>query len=317
MILIVGHKGQDGSILREQLRRDGHAVCGLGRDGLEEPDGAVRTGVSLDDHQSLQDAVARLQPREVYYLAAHHHSAQSLADDGSLLDQSIATNVSGLGAILEAIRRQAPHARLFYAASSHIFGDPPSSPQTEDTPFAPLSPYAVSKVAGVELCRFFRRAYGTFAACGYLYNHESPRRRPEFFSRKTAIAVAAIANGSREKLVLGSLDAVVDLGYAPEYTEAMQRILRLPAAGDFIVASGRAITLETFVAAAFSHIGRDWREHVVLDRNLVRRAAPSRPYVGDARRLALAAGWRTRTSAEELAGIMVDAERKIGREIAG
>ena len=132
-----------------------------------------------------------------------------------LLNQSIATNVSGLAAMLEALRREAPQARLFYAASSHVFGDPPASPQTEDTAFAPLSPYAVSKVGGVELCRFFRRAYGTFAACGYLYNHESPRRRPEFFSRKTAIAAAAIANGGREKLVLGSLDAVVDLGMRP------------------------------------------------------------------------------------------------------
>jgi len=310
MILIVGHKGQDGSILREQLLRDGHAVYGLGREGLEEPDGSVRTGVSLDDAQSLRDAVARLQPREVYYLAAHHHSSQSLADDGSLLDRSIATNVSGLAAMLEAIRRQAPHARLFYAASSHMFGDPPTSPQTEDTPFAPISPYAVSKVAGVELCRFFRRAYGTFAACGYLYNHESPRRRPEFFSRKTAIAAAAIANGSREKLVLGSLDTVVDLGYAPEYVEAMQQILRLPAADDFIVASGRAATLESFVAAAFSHVGRDWRDHVALDAALVRRGSPSCPYVGDARRLTKATGWRTRTTAEELATIMVDAERR-------
>ena len=311
MILIVGHKGQDGSFLREQLLRDGHAVYGLGREGLEEPDGSVHTGVSLNDPHSLREAVTRVQPREVYYLAVHHHSSQSLADEGSLLNQSIATNVSGLAAMLEAIRREAPQARLFYAASSHVFGDPPASPQTEDTAFAPQSPYAVSKVAGVELCRFFRRAYGTFAACGYLYNHESPRRRPEFFSRKTAIAAAAIANGGREKLVLGSLDAVVDLGYAPEYTQAMQLILRLPAANDFIVASGRAITLETFVAAAFSHIGRDWREHVVLDPNLVRRAPPSHPYVGDARRLASAAGWRARTSAEELAAIMVDAERKI------
>ncbi len=310
MILIVGHKGQDGSILREQLQRGGHAVYGLGREGLEEPDGSVRAGVSLHDPQSLRDAIARLQPREVYYLAAHHHSSQSLADDGSLLDRSIATNVSGLAGMLEAIRRQAPHARLFYAASSHIFGDPPTSPQTEDSPFAPLSPYALSKVAGVELCRFFRRAYGTFAACGYLYNHESPRRGPEFFSRKTAIAAAAIADGHREKLVLGSLDAVVDYGYAPEYTEAMQLILRLPVAGDFIVASGRATTLETFVAAAFAHAGCDWRDHVALDPGLIRRAPPSHPYVGDARRLAEATGWRARTAAEELACIMVDAERR-------
>lgn len=310
MILIVGHRGQDGSILREQLLRGGEAVCGLGREGFVTPDGVVHPGVSLADPQSLQDAVARLQPREVYYLAAHHHSAQTFTDDGSLLRDSLAVNTLGLAAMLEAIRRSAPRARLFYAASSHVFGDPPTAPQTEDTPFAPRSPYAVSKVAGVELCRFFRRTHDVFAACGYLYNHESPRRPPEFLSRKTAIAAAAIADGGRDKLTLGTLDAVVDWGYAPEYVEAMRLILGLPAPGDFIIASGRATTVEAFVAAAFAHVGHDWRDHVTLDPTLIRRAPPARPYIGDARRLTEASGWRARTSATELAAIMVDAERR-------
>lgn len=310
VILIVGHKGQDGSLLREQLLRDGEAVCGLGREGLTTPDGVVHPGVSLADPLSLQDAVSRLQPREVYYLAAHHHSAQSLADDGALLRDSLAINTIGLAAMLEAIRLGAPQARLFYAASSHVFGDPPTAPQTEDTPFAPRSAYAVSKVAGVELCRFFRRAHGVFAACGYLYNHESPRRPPEFLSRKTAIAAAAVADGGRDKLKLGTLDAVVDWGYAPEYVEAMRLILGLPRPDDFIIASGRASTVQAFVAAAFAHVGRNWRDHVTLDPTLVRRAPPACPYIGDARRLADATGWRARTSAEELAAIMVDAERR-------
>lgn len=310
MILIVGHKGQDGSLLREQLLRDGEAVCGLGREGLVTPDGVVHTGVSLADPQSLQDAIRRLQPREVYYLAAHHHSAQTFADDSALLRDSLAINTVGLAAMLEAIRRGAPQARLFYAASSHVFGDPPTSRQTEDTPLAPRSPYAVSKVAGIELCRFFRRAHGIFAACGYLYNHESPRRPPEFLSRKTAIAAAAIADGGHDRLVLGTLDAIVDWGYVPEYVAAMRLILGLPEPGDFIVASGQATTVEAFVAAAFAHIGRDWRDHVTLDPTLIRRAPPARPYIGDARRLTDATGWRARTSAEELAAIMVDAERR-------
>jgi GDPmannose 4,6-dehydratase len=168
----------------------------------------------------------------------------------------------------------------------------------------------MSKVAGVELCRYFRRVHGIFAACGYLYNHESPKRPPSFLSRKTAMAAAAIADGRGQGLVLGQLDAVVDWGYSPEYTEAMRLILELPDAGDFIIASGRASTVESFVDAAFAHVGLDWREHVTLDPALIRRPQPTRPLVGDARRLSEATGWRARTTVAQLAAIMVDAERR-------
>ncbi len=154
------------------------------------------------------------------------------------------------------------------------------------------------------------RAHGIFAACGYLYNHENPLRPPDFLTRKTAIAAAAIAARRREQLVLGTLDSVVDWGYAPEYTEAMRLILQLQAADDFIIASGRPATVKTFVAAAFSHIGRDWRDHVTVDPTLLRRASPSRPYVGNAQRLTDATGWRARTAPEAIAAIMVDAERR-------
>jgi len=310
MVLIVGHKGQDGSILRQQLLSGGHTVYGLGRNGLEAPNGSVDSSISLDHPDSLRRIVKRLQPRQVYYLAALHHSSQSLPDSGSLLHGSLTVNTLGLAHVLDAIRLEAPSARLFYAASSLVFGDPPTCPQTEDTPFAPRSDYAVSKIAGVELCRYFRRAHGIFAACAYLYNHESPKRPASFLSRKTAVAAAAIADGRGQGLVLGQLDAVVDWGYAPEYAEAMRLILDLPDAADFVVASGRASTVQAFVEAAFSHVGLDWREHVTLDPALIRRPQPARPYVGDARRLNEATGWRARTTVAQLAAIMVDAERR-------
>jgi len=310
MDLIIGHKGQDGSILRQQLLGGGHTVYGLGRDGLEAPDGVVDSSISLGNFASLRHAFKRLQPRRIYYLAALHHSSQSLPDSDRLLHGSLAINTLGLADVLEAIRLEAPSARLFYAATSQVFGDPTTSPQTEDTPFAPRSPYTVSKVAGLELCRYSRRVHGIFAACGYLYNHESPKRSPSFLSRKTAMAAAAIADGRGQGLVLGQLDAVVDWGYAPEYTEAMRLILELPDAGDFIVASGQARTVESFVEAAFAHVGLDWREHVTLDAALIRRPQPARPLVGDARRLNEATGWRARTTVAQLAAIMVDAERR-------
>jgi GDPmannose 4,6-dehydratase len=310
MHLVVGHKGQDGSILRQQLLSCGQTVYGLGKGGLEAPDGSVDPSVSLADLDSLRDAINRIQPEEVYYLAALHHSSQSVPDGGSIVHGSLTVNTLGLAEVLEAIRLEAPSARLFYAASSQVFGDPETCPQTEETPFAPRSPYAVSKVAGIELCRYFRRAHGIFAACGYLYNHESPTRPASFLSRKTAIAAAAIAEGRGQGLVLGKLDAVVDLGYAPEYTEAMRLILSLPDPADFIVASGQATTVQDFVEAAFTHVGLDWRDHVTVDPALIRRPRPALPYVGDARRLSEATGWRPRTTAAELAANMVDAERR-------
>lgn len=312
MHLIVGHKGQDGSILRGQLLAAGCKVCGIGRDGLETPDGAVDADISLISAGSLRQAVKRLQPQRIYYLAALHHSSQSLPDGDSdrLLHDSLAVNTLALADILEAVRLEAPSARLFYAATSQVFGDPEMSPQDEETPFAPRSPYAASKVAGIEICRYFRRTYGVFAASGYLYNHESPLRSASFLSRKTAIAAAAIAEGRGEGLVLGQLDAVVDWGYAPEYTQAMRLILELPEARDFVVATGRANTVERFVAAAFAHVGLDWRAHVTVDPALVRRPPPARPYIGNPRRLTEATGWSARTGVAELAALMVDAERR-------
>jgi GDPmannose 4,6-dehydratase len=309
-VLVVGHKGQDGGILRQQLLSETHTVYGLGKEGLEAPDGSVDPRVSLGNPESLRDAIGRLLPQEIYYLAALHHSSQSLPDGGSIMHGSLLVNAMGLAEMLEAMRLHAPSARLFYAASCLVFGDPAACPQTEETPLAPRSPYAVSKSAGIELCRYFRRTHGIFAACGFLYNHESSARPPNFLSRKTAIAAAAIADGRGQGLVLGQLDSRVDWGYAPEYTEAMRLIMRLPYCADFIVATGHATTVEHFVEAAFSHVKLDWRDHVTLDPNLTRRSPPARPYVGDPRRLNEATGWRARTSAAQVAAIMVDAERR-------
>ena len=284
--LIVGSAGQDGTLLGEALRGRGTSVRGVTR-------------------TSAMPSLAGVD--EVYYLAAFHHSSEDpLIEPGELFDRSVAVHVTGLVRYLEAIRVQAPRARLFYAASSLIFGEPAESPQTEDTPLRPLCAYGITKTTGLQICRHYRRLHGVYAATGILYNHESPLRAEKFVSKKIVKAAKAIARGERDKLVLGDLSAQIDWGYAPDFVDAMQRILALDAADDFIVATGETHTVQELVELAFAHVGLDWRRHVEENRAVITR--PPLVRVGDPSKLARATGWRASTSFPAMVGALMDAD---------
>ena len=209
------------------------------------------------------------------------------------------------------MRAKAPGARLLYAASSHVFGDALVSPQNERTPLQPRCVYGITKVSGIHACRFYRRTHGVKASVGILYNHESPRRRPDFFSQKIVRAAVAIQRKQQSKLIVGNLAARVDWGYAPDYVNAMIRILELPEPTDFVVATGQLHTVEDFIEIAFRTMGLDWQDHVEESAGLIAKAH-AMALTGDASALRSATTWKPSVNFEEMVALLVQSELQRG-----
>lgn len=307
--LVVGCMGQDGRYLTEQLAAKGVEVVGLSRAGLHFADGSLDGAVRMDDKGFPEEIIATVRPDRIFYLAAFHHSSEDVVcRDAEVLRQSFAVHVDGLLDLLDALVIHHPSARLFYAASSHVFGAPVQTPQDENTSMLPHCPYGISKMAGVQICRLFRNNHNIFCSNGFLYNHESPRRRGSFLSRKIVKAAVAIQRCHLDALVLGNLDVWVDWGYAPDYTDAMIRILDLDQPDDFIIASGLLHSVRDFLTAVFECVGLDWHDWVRVDPALLKKAHRPGQLVGNPARLEAATGWRSSVNLRQLAKIMVEAE---------
>lgn len=325
--LITGVTGQDGSYLAELLLAKGYRVHGLVRRSssfnteridhiYQGPQEAERHFVlhhaDLSDGVALVNLLREIQPDEVYNLGAQSHVRVSF-------DAPLYTgDVTGLGALrlLEAIRASGVETRIYQASSSEMFGSTPP-PQNEDTPFHPRSPYGAAKVFGYWTTVNYREAYGMFAVNGILFNHESPRRGETFVTRKITRAVARIKAGLQDRLYLGNLDAVRDWGYAPEYVEAMWRMLQHDEPTDYVVATGVPATVREFVETAFTHAGLDWNEHVRYDPKYERPSEVD-ALIGDASKAHELLGWKPTVLVEELARIMVDADvQQVEKELAG
>ncbi len=312
-VIIVGSQGQDGRLLYERLSTEGCALLGIDRHGMRGNTPAVDTDdgpVDVLDRASVDRIIRAFVPDAVFYLAAFHHSSEDECpfDDAELYLRSHDVHVRGPSNCLETLRRRAPHARFFYAASSHCFGAPSTTPQDESTPLRPVCPYGISKTAGVQLCRMYRARHGLQASCGFLYNHESPLRPPGFLSAKIIRGAVEIARRQRDRLVLGDLSARVDWGYAPDYVDAMIRIVRLDAADDFVSASGRAHTVGDFVSVAFAHLELDWRQHVETDASLLTKSRPAAALIGNSSKLRHTTGWMPSVSFADMVRLLVDAE---------
>jgi GDPmannose 4,6-dehydratase len=309
--LITGIGGQDGSYLTELLLERGYAVAGVVRPGaLEYPNlEAVRDRIELLeadllDERSLATALEAARPGEVYNLAAPSFVPASW-------ERPVATaEFAAVGAtsLLEAIRAVDPTIRFYQASSSEIFGEPRQTPQTEETPLEPVTPYGVAKAYAHFIVSSYRRRYGLFACSGILYNHESPRRPLEFLPRKVAHGAAAISLGLQDELVLGDLDARRDWGYAGDYVRAMCLMLQEDEPGDYVVASGESHSVREFVQCSFAHVGLEWQEHVRIDPALQRGTAELHRLVGDASRAHGTLGWRPELDFEQLARLLVDAD---------
>jgi GDPmannose 4,6-dehydratase len=309
--MIIGHSGQDGTLLFERLEREGRQVLGMGRTGIRhnlQPGTGYDRPVDILDRAAVENTVRSFAADAIFYLAAYHHSAEdpAAADSADLYLRSHDIHVRGLLNVLEAAKRHVPRTRIFYAASSHCFGQPAGPLQDETTPLRPYSPYGITKTTGVQLCRMYREDSGVRASVGFLYNHESPLRKPNFLSSRIVRHAVAISRRRGGKLVLGDLSARVDWGYAPDYVDAMIRILQLDSADDFVIATKESHSVEEFVATAFSHLGIDWRRHVeVQPARVVKRVVE---LVGDNAKLRAATGWSPSISFQGMIRTLVDAE---------
>ncbi|MEU0300560.1 GDP-mannose 4,6-dehydratase [Streptomyces sp. NPDC006175] len=318
--LITGVTGQDGSYLAELLLEKGYTVHGLIRrsssfnteridhiyQGPEEADRSfVLHHADLSDGVALVNLLRDIQPDEVYNLGAQSHVRVSF-------DAPLYTgDVTGLGTVrlLEAIRASRIETRVYQASSSEMFGASPP-PQNEGTPFHPRSPYSVAKVYSYWATVNYREAYGMFATNGILFNHESPRRGETFVTRKITRGVARIKAGLQDRLHLGNLDAVRDWGYAPEYVEAMWRMLQCDTPDDYVVATGEGVSVRQFLEYAFEHAGLDWAEHVRYDPKYERPSEVD-ALIGDASKAEELLGWKPEVKSRELARIMVDADIRL------
>jgi len=304
--IVVGSEGQDGGILCERLRREGLAVVGIDRERGWDWGSSAPVSVDIMQAGEVETAVGRLAPEEIYYLAAYHRSAEDdPGEETEVFERSYAVHVGGLIHFLQAMRQRSRGSRLFYAASSHIFGGSAPAPQEESTAFRPDCPYGITKAAGVECCRYFRRRHGLYATVGILYNHESPRRGVSFVSQKIVRGAWNIKQGRQDELVLGDLEARIDWGYAGDTVEAMVRIVRHSEPDDFVVATGETHTVREFVEIAFAQVGLDWREYVKEDRQLLTK--PSSTWVGNAAKLQRATGWRPKVTFAEMVRLLVQA----------
>ena len=310
--LITGAAGQDGSLLAELLLEQGYEVFGVVRRATSERYenlDAVRDRVELIqadllDEESLARALETARPDEVYNLAAP--SFVPMSWEQPVLTAEFAA--VGATALLEAVRANAPKARVYQAASSEIFGDPPASPQTEETPIMPVTPYGAAKAYSFFIVRSYRRRYGLHASSGILFNHESPRRPLEFLPRKVASGVARISLGLERTLHLGDLDARRDWGYAGDYVRAMSLILRQEEPDDYVIATGVTHSVRDLVECAFGHVGLDWREHVEVEESLRRGTAELHNLVGDATKARERLGWEPSVDFRGLVHLLVDAD---------
>lgn len=318
--LITGITGQDGSYLLELLLAKGYEVHGIVRRvALEDPvhrlsrivayrDQVQLHAASIESYASLHQVVAKVQPDECYHLASQSFVSYSFDDEFSTLN----TNISGTHYLLAVVKNCVPACRVYFAGSSEMFGKAEEFPQNECTRFHPRSTYGISKVAGFELTRNYREAYGLHASSGILFNHESPRRGFEFVTRKITSGLARIVAGMQTELRLGNMDVRRDWGHAREYVEAMWLMLQQPEPDDYVVATGETHSVREFAAAAFAWVGLDYRDYVTKDPVLFRPAEVNL-LLGDASKASERLGWSPRTGFHELVREMVEADcRAVG-----
>ena len=319
--LITGITGQDGSYMSELLLEKGYSVHGIVRRvALEDPDhhlwrlrnvlkDLVLHSASLESFASLHRVIRSVKPDECYHLAAQSFVSYSFEDEFSTLN----ANINGTHYVLAVLHDLAPQCRFYFAGSSEMFGRAEEVPQNEKTRFHPRSAYGISKVAGFELTRNYREAYGLHASSGILYNHESLRRGYEFVTRKITSHAVRIKLGLARELPLGNLEAKRDWGHAREYVKAMWLMLQQPVPGDYVVATGENHSVRELAEMAFSYVGLDYSDYVTVDAGLFRPAEVD-VLQGDASLARRVLGWKYELSFADLVREMVEEDLRIYRE---
>ena len=313
--LICGVGGQDGAYLARLLLSKGYEVWGTSRDAqmsgfqnlqaLQLVERLQLCSMAPTDFRSVLSVLAKCQPDEVYFLAGQSSVGLSFEQPVETLESITVGTLN----MLEAIRFLGGRIKLYHASSSECFGDVGQRPADESTPFHPRSPYAVAKASAHWMVANYREAYGLFVCNGILFNHESPLRPARFVTRKIIDSAVRIARGSEEKLVLGRLNIVRDWGFAPEYVDAMWRLLQQEQPEDFVIATGSSASLEDFVRIAFMNLDLDWSAYVVSDQRFFRPSDIDWSQ-GNPERASKRLGWEAKTRMPELVKLMLDAAGK-------
>jgi len=319
--LITGITGQDGSYLAELLLEKGYEVHGIvRRSAIEDQehrmsrithilDRIVIHAGSVESYPSIFNVVKEVEPHECYHLAAQSFVAYSFDDEFSTL----LTNINGTHHILSAVKEAVPSCRIYFAASSEMYGNTKESPQNENTPFRPRSAYGISKLTGYHLARNYREAYGMFVVNGILFNHESPRRGFEFVTRKISSHAVKIKLGLGKELKLGNLDAKRDWGHAKDYIKAMWMMLQAETPEDYVIGTGESHSVREFVKIAFDYLGLDYEKFVITDR-IYYRPAEIYNLVADASKAKSKLGWSYGYRFPDLVQEMVESDLKLFHE---
>ena len=316
--LITGITGQDGSYLAELLLKKGYEVHGIVRRVAIEDEThrlwRIRNIISdihlhagsLESYASIFNIVLKIKPDEVYHLGAQSYVGYSFEDEYSTFN----INLNGTHYLLSAMKEFASSkVKFYFAASSEMFGKVKEIPQNEETPFAPRSSYGISKVTGYYLTRNYREAYKLNASNGIMFNHESPRRGFEFVTRKISYGVARIKKGLQKKLKLGNIKSKRDWGHAKDYVDAMWLMLQQDKPGDYVIGTGKEHTVEDFAKKAFNHVGLNYKDHIVVDKRLVRPAEVD-TLLADYSKAKKILKWEPKTSFDDLIISMVEHDLK-------
>jgi len=315
--LITGISGQDGSFLAEFLLKKGYQVHGvLRRSSIENYaelenlkkvlDKVTLHPCSVDNHLAIYKVITTVKPDECYHLAASSFVSYSFDDEISM----ISTNFNSTHYLLSTLKEVVPHCRFYFAASSEIFGLANKFPQNEQTRFNPRSIYGISKLASYYVVKNYREYHGMYACSGICYNHESIRRSKIFVTRKISCSVAKIFLKKQNKIELGNIDATRDWGYAPEYVQAMWKMLNNPqGAKDYVIASGNGHTVRDFLKASFSLVGLNYKDYLVINKNLF-RPSEKIPLIGDACKIKKDLGWLPKKNFKDIVKEMIEHDLK-------
>ena len=316
--LITGITGQDGSYLAELLLKKNYKVHGIVRRvALEDKihrlwrlkeieDQIIFHAASMESYASLVKVIQKIKPNEIYHLAAQSYVSYSFEDEFSTIN----TNVNGTHYVLSSIKEFSPKSKFYFAGSSEMFGKTSESPQIENTPFRPRSPYGISKVTGYELTRNYREAYNLFCCSGILFNHESPRRGYEFVTRKISYAVARIKYGLQEEIYLGNIKTKRDWGHAKDYVNAMWLMMQQKNPDDFVIATGRQFSVEQFARLAFKVVGLNYKKYIKIDKKLFRPAEVNN-LIGNYGKAKRILKWKPKVSFEDLVVDMVESDIRL------
>ena len=316
--LITGVTGQDGSYLAELLLKKKYKVHGIVRRvALEDKvhrlwrlkeieNKIILHTASMESYASIVKVIQKIKPNEIYHLAAQSYVSYSFEDEFSTIN----TNVNGTHYVLSAIKEFSPKSKFYFAGSSEMFGKVIETPQKENTPFHPRSPYGISKVTGHELTRNYREAYNLFCCSGILFNHESPRRGYEFVTRKISYSVARIKYGLQKELFLGNIKTKRDWGHAKDYVNAMWLMMQQKKPTDFVIATGKQFSVEQFAKLAFRVAGLNYKDYIKIDKKLFRPAEVN-TLIGNYSKAKKLLRWKPKINFEDLVYDMVESDLRL------